>query len=136
MLALLLVREPFMMWVFSKLRPVKSEPIIPTVVPTSTVTVAAVPVPVGPPVTGVPHPMMEGCPPPEPVEDPPDPDADPPEPVEAPPDPVEEPPEPDPVDDPPVPALLPPVLVAAPPVPLPPPTVSALGRTPRVAFDP
>src|ERR1700690_130596 len=68
--AFVLVSEPLVMWVFSKLNPAKPGPIVPTVVPGFTVTVAATPVPVGPPATGVPHPgvvLDPPAPPPVPV---------------------------------------------------------------------
>jgi hypothetical protein len=96
---------------------VKSAPIVPTVVLGSTVTVAvaAVPVPAGPPVTGVPHPRIVGkVAPPA---------------LEAPPWLVEEPPAP--VEDPPA-LALPPVLAAIPPVPLPPVTLGP----PELVLDP
>src|SRR5450432_2243395 len=55
-LAFVLVSEPLVMWVFSKLNPAKPGPIVPTVLLGFTVTVAVTPAPVGPPATGVPHP--------------------------------------------------------------------------------
>jgi hypothetical protein len=79
----------------------------------STVTAAAVPVPVGPPVAGVPHPSIVGKVPPPALEIPPAPVDDPPAPVEDPPALVE-----------------PPVLVAIPPVPLPP------APPPELVLDP
>jgi hypothetical protein len=112
------VRDPFIMWVFSKLNPVKSAPIVPMVVAESTVTVAAVPEPEGPPATGAAHPIVGG-------------DDEPPLPPEEPP--------PAPAMAPPVPEVVPPVPPAPPePVVVVPPVASipVTGRRRGVALDP
>jgi len=88
---------------------------VPTVVLGFTVTVAVVPVPEGPPVTGVPHSGVAGVP------------VVPPEALLVPHTPVVVPPAL--VEDPPVPPVVPPELVATPPVPLPP--VASPGLAPE-----